>query len=155
MSEEDCQEALSLLLELAKPVEEEGFGYAPALLTVASLYESGFEPGIARNTPQAARCYLALMESQIPCATLGPELLEEAATQLCGLVKACKANLQDTEIRRLEELLQKCEAQRGVAGWLRFASDVCSERRRCARCASRSARSSNSVRRRHCKWQRS
>ena len=122
MSEEDCQEALSLLLELAKPVEEEGFGYAPALLTVASLYESGFEPGIARNTPQAARCYLALMESQIPCATLGPELLEEAATQLCGLVKACKANLQDTEIRRLEELLQKCEAQRGVAGWLRFAA---------------------------------
>ena len=79
VSEEDCQEALSLLLELAKPVEEDGFGYAPALLTVASLYESGFEPGIARNMPQAARCYLALMESQIPSGTLGPELLEEAA----------------------------------------------------------------------------
>ena len=36
-------------------VEEEGFGYSPALLTLASLYESGYEPAIQQDAGQAAR----------------------------------------------------------------------------------------------------
>ena len=35
--------------------QEDGFGYSPALLTLASLYESGYEPAIQQDAVQAAR----------------------------------------------------------------------------------------------------
>ena len=44
-------------------VQEEGFGYSPALLTLASLYESGYEPAIQQDSGQAARQKLADLET--------------------------------------------------------------------------------------------
>mmetsp|Transcript_45942 Transcript_45942/g.103102 ORF Transcript_45942/g.103102 Transcript_45942/m.103102 type:complete len:741 (-) Transcript_45942:201-2423(-) len=122
VSEEDCQHALSLLLELARPEEEGGFGYSPALLTAASLCETGFEPGITKDINQAARHYLALLETQIPDNCLGLDLLDEAAMQLCSLVKA-QCGFGDGEIKRLDALLDQCREQHaGAASWLRFAA---------------------------------
>jgi hypothetical protein len=36
-------------------VQEEGFGYSPALLTLASLYESGYERATQQDSGQDAR----------------------------------------------------------------------------------------------------
>ena len=44
-------------------MQEEGFGYSPALLTLASLYESGYEPAIQQDSGQAARQKLADLET--------------------------------------------------------------------------------------------
>lgn len=41
---------------ITQPLQEGGFGYSPALLTLASLYETGYEPAIQQDAGQAARC---------------------------------------------------------------------------------------------------
>lgn len=124
VSEEDCQHAVDLLLELARPIEEEGFGYSPALLTLASLYESGYEPAIQQDSGQAARHYMSLLEAQVPSQSLSNDLLEEAATNLCSLVKDKECQLQEAEVKRLEALAVQCEERnlRSRGGWLAFAA---------------------------------
>lgn len=124
VSEEDCQHAVELLLELARPIEEEGFGYSPALLTLASLYESGYEPAIQQDSGQAARHYMSLLEAQVPSQSLSNDLLEEAATNLCSLVKDKECQLQEAEVKRLEALAVQCEEWnlRSPGGWLAFAA---------------------------------
>ncbi|CAK9073204.1 Uncharacterized protein SCF082_LOCUS35885 [Durusdinium trenchii] len=120
VSEEDCQHAVDLLLELARPVEEDGFGYSPALLTLASLYESGYEPAIQQDAVQAARYYISLLEVQITSPSLSRDLLEEAATHLCSLAKDPSCNLPDNEVRRLEALA--AEDGQPSSAWLTFAA---------------------------------
>lgn len=73
------QHLLSVLLfSISFHFEEEGFGYSPALLTLASLYESGYEPAIQQDPGQAARHYMSLLQAQVGSQTLSNDLLEEA-----------------------------------------------------------------------------
>eukprot|EP00440_Ansanella_granifera_P017790 gb/GFBE01019321.1/.p1 GENE.gb/GFBE01019321.1/~~gb/GFBE01019321.1/.p1 ORF type:complete len:925 (+),score=196.95 gb/GFBE01019321.1/:1-2775(+) len=125
VSEEDCLQAKALLEELSTPEEDGGFGYTPALLTLASLYESGFEPAIEKDGAQAARYYLRLLEQEICDGSLTSDLLEEAATQLCAVVKDRRASLTEDEVKRLEALADASGAKPeclGAVGWIRFAS---------------------------------
>lgn len=130
VSEEDCQHAVELLLELARPLEEGGFGYSPALLTLASLYETGYEPAIQQDAGQAARHYMSLLEAQVPSHSLSNDLLEEAATNLCSLVKDKECHLQEAEVKRLEVLARQCEdwPLRSAAGWVSFTASEAQRR---------------------------
>ncbi|CAJ1427211.1 unnamed protein product [Effrenium voratum] len=100
-------------------VKEQGFGFSPALLTLGSLFESGFAPAIDQDAKEAARCYLALLEAQLQSKTLGDDLLEEAATHLSSVVKDKDCALQEEEIQRLEFLADSAKA---AQGWLRFGA---------------------------------
>eukprot|EP00913_Durusdinium_trenchii_P011489 g10787.t1 len=121
--------------------QEDGFGYSPALLTLASLYESGYEPAIQQDAVQAARYYISLLEVQITSPSLSRDLLEEAATHLCSLAKDPSCNLPDNEVRRLEALAAEerstctfcgqcrilknrtaCEDGQPSSAWLTFAA---------------------------------
>eukprot|EP00933_Yihiella_yeosuensis_P026512 TRINITY_DN20591_c1_g1_i2.p1 TRINITY_DN20591_c1_g1~~TRINITY_DN20591_c1_g1_i2.p1 ORF type:complete len:964 (+),score=232.40 TRINITY_DN20591_c1_g1_i2:96-2894(+) len=125
VSEEDCEQAQSLLEELATPVEAGGFGYYPALLTLASLYETGFEPAIQQDGSKAARYYLKLLELEVSESKLSVELLEEAATQICSLIKDGKASLAKDEAKRLEVIADgagSAKTSKSIAAWARFAA---------------------------------
>ncbi|CAJ1350024.1 unnamed protein product [Effrenium voratum] len=122
VSEEDCLQAVELLRELARPQEEQGFGFSPALLTLGSLFESGFAPAIDQDAKEAARCYLALLEAQLQSKTLGDDLLEEAATHLSSVVKDKDCALQEEEIQRLEFLADSETCAKAAQGWLRFGA---------------------------------
>ncbi|CAE7325770.1 unnamed protein product [Symbiodinium natans] len=110
--------SLELLVDLLAShlQREDGQEVWRRLKKVLSWIQQLQEAGISWHPARAARFYLALLESQIPAGTLGQEL-EEAAKQLCGLVKAGQASFQQAETRRVVRLMDNC-AQRGVAGWL-------------------------------------
>mmetsp|Transcript_115226 Transcript_115226/g.366263 ORF Transcript_115226/g.366263 Transcript_115226/m.366263 type:complete len:948 (+) Transcript_115226:102-2945(+) len=124
VSEEDCERAVELLEELAKPIEDGGFNYFPAFLTLASLHEAGFEPAISQDGHKAARYYLKVLTHQEAATGLGASELDEAATQLCSLVKDGKAFLAEEEIGQLQRLSkgEGAGAVGSVASWAQFAS---------------------------------
>lgn len=101
VSEDDCCEAERLLLELAAPVVEGGFGYFPALLTLASLYGSGFEPAIEKDEAKAARSCIRLLGHERASHDLNSALLGDAATQLYDLVKRGTASLSEADVELL------------------------------------------------------
>ena len=51
---------------------------------------------------------MALLEAQVPAPSLSNDLLEEAATNLCSLVKD-KCQLNEADVQRLEALATQCE----------------------------------------------
>lgn len=123
VSDEDCQQAVDLLSELAKPTDEGGFGYFPALLTLASLYDTGFEPGIERNGILAAETYLMLLGMPDVSTAVPADLLDEASMQLCGLVKDGRATLSDKFVEEMKRLSRRegAGAVGSVASWMRYA----------------------------------
>jgi len=124
VSEEDCEQAQALLDELVKPVDEGGFGYFPALLTLASLYAAGFEPAIAKDEARASKYYLRLLKHEKAAEGLSVDLLDDAAMQLSTLVKSCGAKLGEEEQRQLEDLSrgEAAGAVGKVSTWARFAA---------------------------------
>mmetsp|Transcript_23292 Transcript_23292/g.40967 ORF Transcript_23292/g.40967 Transcript_23292/m.40967 type:complete len:927 (+) Transcript_23292:60-2840(+) len=153
VSEEDCEQAQALLEELASSADEGGFDYFPALLTLASLHATGFEPAIERDDARAARYYLRFLADERAATGLDSSLLEEAATQLCNLVKEGQAKLGEAERHQLKELSRGEGAGSVplVATWVRYASaeadrlffeaseDPAARERRLARQAAREA----------------
>jgi len=123
VDEEDCLQAQKLLQELGAPLDEGGFDYYPALLTLASLSCTGFEPAIEQDKAIAARLYLQFLEHEKSCE-LDRDLLEEAATQLCSIVKEGTAGFEKAERGRLEDIANGAGAGSlpFVATWARFAS---------------------------------
>lgn len=123
VSEEDCHHARGLLEELASPADTGGFDYFPALLTLASLHATGFEPAISQDEALAARQYIQLLTHEKAATGLGVELLDDAAAQLCALIKDGGAKLEEREIGLLGDLGQGkwCGALGNVASWVRFA----------------------------------
>lgn len=123
VGEEDCEQAQALLEELIRPVDAGGFGYFPALLTLASLHSTGFEPAIPQDEALAARQYIQLLTHEKAATELAVELLDDAAAQLCALVKDGRARLEEEEIGQLREL--GCGRWSGsvgsVASWIGFA----------------------------------
>lgn len=153
VSEEDCEQAHTLLEELAAASDQGGFDYFPALLTLASLHAAGFEPAIDKDESLAARYYLRFLAHDRAATDIGKNVLEEAATQLCNLVKDGQANLEEAERFKLKELAQGEGAGSVpcVATWVRYASaeadrlfreaseDPAARERRIARQAAREA----------------
>lgn len=123
VSEEDCEAAQALLEELASPAEAGGFGYFPAWLTLASLFETGFEPAIEQDGSRAAGYYLKVLTHAEAASGLSAELLDEAATQLCSLVKDGRALLGEEALLELGRVGQgeAGGAAGSVASWARFA----------------------------------
>jgi len=123
VSEEDCQQAVILLQELGNPLDEGGFDYFPALLTLASLSATGFEPAIEQDRQKAASLYLQFLAHE-RSSELAADLLEEAATALCNIVREEKSGLGVAEQRRLEELGNGAGAGvvTSVATWARFSA---------------------------------
>lgn len=124
VSEEDCQNALELLERLSKPADEGGYGYFPALLTLGSLHATGFEPGIPRNAHRGAAYFLQLLAHRDAANDLEISLLDDAAIQLCNLVKEGSFALSADELALLESLArgEAAGAAGSVAAWARFAS---------------------------------
>lgn len=104
VSEDDCCEAERLLWELAAPVAEGGFDYFPALLTLASLYASGFEPAIAQDEAKACRIHIQLLGHERAPHDLNAGLLDEAATQLYDLIKRRTVNISEVDVQLLSVL---------------------------------------------------
>lgn len=123
VSEEDCLQAVTLLEELAASEDSGGYDYFPALLTLASLSTTGFEPAIDVNQGKAAGLYLQFLGHE-RSSELSAELLEDAATQLCNIVREDKSGFTKSEQTRLEELADGAFAGvvPFVATWTRFAA---------------------------------
>lgn len=123
VDEDDCLQAQSLLQELASPEEEGGFDYYPAFLTLASLCQTGFEPAIDQDEAKAAKYYVQLLAHEKSPA-LASDLLEDAATQLCNIVREQKSGFDKSDLARLEELGAGVGAGSlpFVASWVKFAA---------------------------------
>mmetsp|Transcript_81854 Transcript_81854/g.162536 ORF Transcript_81854/g.162536 Transcript_81854/m.162536 type:complete len:949 (+) Transcript_81854:65-2911(+) len=123
VDEEDCQHALEMLNKLAAQLDDGGYGYFPALLTLASLHGSGFEPGIPRNAARAASCLLQLLTQETICNDLSADILDEAAVQLCGVIRDGPVLLNKEQRAQLGDLAQGLAAGAvgNVASWAGFA----------------------------------
>jgi len=123
VSEEDCEQAEKLLEELGAPVDEGGFDYFPALLTLASLSCTGFEPAIEQDKARAARFYMQFLTHD-KSSQLDTDLLEDAATQLCNIVREGSAGFVKADQVRLEEIAGGAGAGvvPFVSTWARFAA---------------------------------
>jgi hypothetical protein len=123
VSEEDCEQAQTLLQQLASPLDEGGFDYYPALLTLASLSATGFEPAIEQDKPKAASLYLQFLAHE-KSSELEYDLLEDAATALCNIIREGQSGFGAAEQAQLEELANGKSAGvvPFVATWTRFAT---------------------------------
>eukprot|EP00927_Polykrikos_kofoidii_P030791 TRINITY_DN26504_c0_g1_i1.p1 TRINITY_DN26504_c0_g1~~TRINITY_DN26504_c0_g1_i1.p1 ORF type:complete len:1037 (-),score=176.99 TRINITY_DN26504_c0_g1_i1:184-3294(-) len=122
VSEEDCHRAVEVLQSLAAPSSDGGFDYFPALLTLASLHEVGFEPGISKDEERAAIFYLQFLSHERSVAAserIDLALLEEAATQMCGIVRDGKARIGEAGRLLLTRVIELHIGT--VASWARFA----------------------------------